>query len=413
VALGLGLFNFAQWATVRVQPAAVAGWVFELLAKGVKYAILLSEDKTSALTILAGPEIRAWVLHQVDRGLPHWNAEHERSERECAARVRSVAREALSRVPGVTLREGEAVCVSPNDLWAALNARQVHLGEVAPVARLDARLGSWASDAARREGIAQWLCAVAERASAGPSCTVSLGRGGETWEHLEVREERDWLSALWGADLPGWQEADPRGRTIGPKIDSLMVLLNKGAQTLAIRTTTEDEVQAFVVPTATLVDRLAARNRLDDALGQINSVRLVGPSQQGDVIGADLVFESAFQMDSLPAPSSEESRREWMRRLVRALDAASGPDAGATARFPRDVLGAYDLSLGTLSPVPWTTIFAYDPDWLAALWEAGGLSHILIRRTEAGVILGVCTLGTSYRASICPSYADAASERSM
>jgi hypothetical protein len=172
---------------------------------------------------------------------------------------------------------------------------------------------------------------------------------------------------------------------------------------LAVRTTLEDELQAFHLPTSTLQDRLAARVRLDDAIAQIDGVRLVGPSDRGNAISSQDVFGPALHLESFGPPASHEARRAWLRRVLGSLDAAARADQREPPHVPNDALGGYELSVGTLRPVPWTTVFAYDPDWLTALWDAGGFTCILIRSLEAAPILGVRLVGATAEAFLCPN----------
>jgi hypothetical protein len=409
LAVGFGLCNFKQWGTVRVHPAATASWVFELLAHGTKYLIILSEDQTAALTLLAtAKDVRVWVLHEIDEGLPRWAAEREHAEREQQARVRSCVRETLSTLPGVDLRDGEAPAMQPSDLWDALGAFAPLGSEVQPFARFDACPRSWANPSARRDALARWLRASSEKARIGDVCSVSVGLRGAPWEHIELTEPRDCLSALYGITIDGWRDVDPQGRVLAPTIDHLLVLSKDGSRTLAVRTTPEEELQAFLLPTSTLLDRRAARERLDDAIAQVEGVRLVGPSQRTQAIGAQDVFQDVFHAGSLGALASDA----WLRQLLGDLDAAARAEGREPPHVPADALGGYELTLGTASPVPWATVFTYDPDWLTTLWDAGGMSHILIRSPEAAVILGVRRVGETYEAFISPTGTSAAAERS-
>ncbi len=409
----MGLCNFKQWGTVRVHPAATASWVFGLLTHGAKYVIVLSEDKTSALTLLAtAKEARAWVVHDIGRDLPRWVAECEHAEREQRAQVRSRVRDTLSNLPGVALRDAEAPAVRPPELWAALGAFALLEREVQPFARLDACRGSWADGSVRADAIARWLRAFSDRARIGTVCYVSVGLYGDTWERIEFSVPHDGLSALFGADIDGWRDVDPQGRVLGPTIDHLLVLSQDGARTLAVRTTVEEELQAFLVPTSTLLDRRAARDRLDDVIAQVDCVRFVGAAQGSQAIGAADVFGGAFHVESLDAPAPKEARRAWLRQVLALLDTPVRAEQREPPHVPKDALGGYELSVGTESPVPWTTVFTYDPDWLTTLWDAGGFTHILIRSLEAAVILGVRLVGTTYEAFICPTRTAAAVERS-
>jgi hypothetical protein len=180
---------------------------------------------------------------------------------------------------------------------------------------------------------------------------------------------------------------------------------------LAVRTTIEEELQAFLVPTSTLLDRRAARDRLEGVIAQVDCVRFVGTPQRSQAIGAAQVFGGAFYVESLDT-SAEEARRAWVRRVLGNLDVAAHAEQREPPHVPKDALGGYELSVGSESPVPWTTVFTYDPDWLATLWDAGGFTHILIRSLEAAVILGVRLVGATCQAFISPAGTTAAAERS-
>jgi hypothetical protein len=384
--VGFGPWQFRQWATIRVASAGAgegSSWLVELLARGVKHAHVLSADYDSALTLQAmSSETRVWLLRDIRRMLPQWGVDRLRVEREQEAREQAVVRKALAKIPGVQLSEGERPAIAAVKLWSALDAFEWLSWEVTPFARLNACPGNWVDSSRRHAAIAEWLAVALEQFGIERAYYVSLGCRGAAWEHIEVSQPRVWLGALWDARLDGVRE--------GPSVLNLLVLSQDAARVLALRTTTEEELLALSLPTATLLDRFEARHRLEVALSQIDGIRVVGHSQRTEHVGLDEVCRPEFLVGSLATSVSEAERHDWFRATLERLDTIAGsakpPPQGSCPDAP---IGAYELSMGELAPVPWTAVFTYDDGaWVSAILDAGGPQHLLIRPAEGPHALG-------------------------
>jgi hypothetical protein len=406
----LGEAFHKQWATVRraANRLAACSWLFDLFERGAKCVHVLSCNEDTVLTIdVTRSEVRAWVLHDVRRNMPQWKLETERHEREMGVRVHALIDKALSAVPHLRLRDDTAPGVQPETLWYAFNAYEHLSFEISWRSRLDAHRNRWVSPEARLAEIRDWLKAVLYEFGVESAYHVSVGLRRGTWRTIEVLDPTDlyaWLSDVWQAELHGWQDLGRRtyGYDVRDRIEHLMVLSSDQSRALGLMTTVEDEFLAYMLPTAVLVDRAASRARADTLISQVDYLRSCGHPGHAANLGSRHVFRSSLCVSMLSASTPPDVRARWFRSCLARFDAGTRR-TDASTHLPKGCVALYDISLGTLGPVPWTTILVYDRgEWLSSLWDANDGGHLLIRDVNEERVLGLRRRGNAYEACLLP-----------